>query len=298
MRRERLRAAGILAAVVLTLCGCGKAETDESAAEKAKIVQNCLMAGGKQAAVIRVAAGIEPVQLAGTTFSVMGDSISTFDGYNPQGYHAFFPQFGEVKEVKDTWWKQAADNLGLILLANDSSSGAAVTGDSTGTDNPQCACNELRTGGLAGPGDTCPDRIIVYLGANDMLETVPPGDNDGTRTVKEGEITNFSDAYTLLLDKLQAKYPTAQVYCCTLHPMGDYGTDTPYVEFVNGLGLSAEDYGEVIARIAKNRGLPVIDLYECGITVENLQETTSDGIHPTVEGMRFIAGAVEKALTE
>lgn len=297
MRRERLRTAGIFAAVVLTLCGCGKAETDESAAAKMKIIENCLLAGGKQATAVRMIAGIEPIRLAGTTFSVMGDSISTYEGYNPGGYAVFFPDYGDVKDVGETWWKQTADNLGLILLANDSSSGAAVTGDSTGTDNPQCACNEFRTGALAGPGDTCPDRIIVYLGANDMLEAVPPGDNDGTRTVEEGEIANFSDAYTLLLDKLQAKYPTAQVYCCTLHPMGDYGTDTPYVEFVNGIGLTAEDYGKVIVGIAENRGLSVIDLYDCGIRVDNLQEMTSDGIHPTAAGMKCIAEAVEEALS-
>lgn len=297
MRRENLKTVCILTAVVLSLCGCSKAETGEAAAEKEKVIENCLLAGGKQATAIRLVAGIEPIRLAGTTFSVMGDSISTYEGYNPGGYAIFFPNYGDVKDVADTWWKQAADNLGLVLLANDSSSGATVAGDSTGTDNPQCACNEFRTDGLAGPGDTCPDRIIVYLGANDMLEAVPPGDNDGTRTVEEGEIGTFSDAYTLLLDKLQAKYPSAQVYCCTLHPMGNYGTETPYVEFVNGIGLTAEDYGKVIAGIAETRGLAVIDLYDCGIRVENLQEMTSDGIHPTAAGMECIASAVEEALS-
>lgn len=274
MRKEILTAVGLLAATGLTLAGCGEVRAKEPEPEP------------------------EPVQMKGSTFSIMGDSISTYEGYNPQGYRIFFPQFGEVKEVKDTWWQQVADDLEWTLFANSSSSGATVTGDSTGTDDPQCGCNEFRTNALAGPEGACPDRIIIYLGTNDLLEMVPLGDNDGKRPVEEGNIVSFSDAYTLMLDKMQAKYKAAEIFCCTLPHAGTYGTKTPYVEFVNGLGLSAADYGEVISRIAKNRGLPVIDLYECGITVENLQETTSDGVHPTAEGMHCIAGAVEKALTE
>ena len=122
------------------------------------------------------------------------------------------------------------------------------------------------------------------------------GDNDGTGAVAAGEIDMFSDAYTLMLDKLQANYPSARIYCCTLLQVGDHGTKTPYVEFVNGEQLTAADYSEVITRIAGNRGLSVIDLYNCGVTIENLDEMTSDGVHPTAAGMRQIAAAVRKTL--
>lgn len=237
----------------------------------------------------------EAVQLAGTSFSILGDSISTFQGYNPVGYYAFFPDHGEVKEVEDTWWQRTVDDLELALYANGSSSGATVAGDSTGTENPQCGCNELRTNDLSGPEGACPDRIVIYMGTNDFLKAVPLGDNDGTGLVEEGEVETFSDAYTLMLDKVQANYPLAEIYCCTLLPVGDYGTETPYVEFVNGGQLTSADYGAVIARIAENRGLPVIDLSACGVTVENLQEMTSDGAHPTAAGMERIAEAVKEA---
>lgn len=281
MRRGMMGAIGILMAG-LALAGCGEVRADEPA-EKAEAQS------GETDTV--------EASVAGAAFSVMGDSISTFEGYNPAGYYAFFPGNGEVSAVEDTWWQQAADDLGWTLFANSSSSGATVTGDSTGTDDPQCGCNEFRTDALAGPDGACPDRIIVYLGANDMIQAVPLGDNDGSRPVEEGMVTSFSDAYTLMLDKLQAKYPEAEIYCCTLHQMGNFGTETPYVEFVNGIGLTAEDYGGAIARIAKTKGLSVIDLYHCGIAVENLQETTSDGVHPTAAGMAYIAEAVKKAIT-
>lgn len=255
--------------------------------------------GGDDAAV-QAGTGTESqtdaAQLAGTTFSVLGDSISTYQGYNPVGYYAFFPENGEVAEVEDTWWQRVADDLELTLYANGSSSGATVAGDSTGAEDPQCGCNELRTNDLSGPEGACPDRIVIFLGTNDMLKAIPIGENDGTGLVDEGEVTTFSDAYTLMLDKVQANYPLAEIYCCTLLPVGDYGTETPYVEFVNGVQLTSADYGRAIVKIAGNRGLTVIDLSDCGVTIENLHEMTSDGVHPTVEGMRCIAEAVKEAL--
>lgn len=116
----------------------------------------------------------------GTTVSILGDSISTFKEYIPAGYYDFFPENGQVSDVEDTWWKQVIDDKGWTLYVNGSSSGAACVGDSTGTDNPQCGCNEFRTGGLYGPGGEAPDVILVYMGTNDLLQSIPMGDNDGT----------------------------------------------------------------------------------------------------------------------
>ena len=122
------------------------------------------------------------------------------------------------------------------------------------------------------------------------------GDNDGTRQVAEGQVAAFSDAYTLMIDKLLAKYPSSRIYCCTITQIGDYGTSTPYVEFVNGENLTAADYSARIRQIAANKNLPVIDLYDCGIAVDNLHNTTADGVHPTPDGMKYIAEAVRKVL--
>lgn len=238
----------------------------------------------------------EPVLLAGRTISFLGDSITTFRGYNPEGYAVFFPDYGEVTAVEDTWWQRVVDDLELTLYKNGSSSGATVAGDSTGTEDPRCACNELRTGALTGPQGACPEIILVYLGTNDLLNAVPLGTNDGTMLVEEGEVKTFSDAYTLMIDKLQSKYPPAEIYCCTPLPVGDYGTKTSYVNFVNSDGLTAADYGRVIVQIAESKGLSVIDLQDCGITIDNLAEMTTDGVHPTTAGMACIAEAVKGAL--
>lgn len=321
MRKKMMAACMAAAFLMLTACGNGgqmKAEgsdgieqanrnmeeQDDKDTAGSTAAQKDAEAGGAEAERDgadtmqegQAAAETEPVQLAGRTISFFGDSITTFRGYNPEGYAVFFPEYGEVTAVEDTWWQRVVDDLGLTLYKNGSSSGATVAGDSTGTEDPRCACNELRTGALTGPQGACPEIIIVYLGTNDLLNAVPLGTNDGTALVEEGDIATFSDAYTLMIDKLQSKYPPAEIYCCTLLPVGDYGTKTPYVDFVNGDEFTAADYCRVIEQIAENKGLSVIDLQDCGITIDNLAEMTTDGVHPTTAGMQQIAAAVKRAL--
>ena len=50
--------------------------------------------------------------------------------------------------------------------------------------------------------------------------------------------------------------------------------------------------------IAENKGYPAIDLYHCGIEIDNLQNMTSDGVHPNAEGMKYIAEAVTGTIIE
>ena len=235
--------------------------------------------------------------LAGKKLSILGDSISTFEGWNQAGCYEFFPTNGTVTDVGQTWWKMVVDDTGMSLCVNGSSSGSTCAGYSLGTDSPQEGCNEFRINGLADAGGSSPDIIIVYMGTNDFIKNIPLGDNDGTRQVEEGNIDNFSDAYTLMLDKLHVHYPNARIFCCNLLPVGGIGMDMSYVQFVNEQGLKSDDYSRRIEMIAASKGYPVIDLANCGITTDNALQYVSDGTHPNPEGMKKIRDAVEAALT-
>ena len=63
--------------------------------------------------------------------SILGDSISTLEGYNPLGHNLFFK--GEicaksgVSDMTDTWWGQVINLLGAELLVNNSWSGSRVS---------------------------------------------------------------------------------------------------------------------------------------------------------------------------
>lgn len=238
------------------------------------------------------------VSLEGLTVSIHGDSISTYENWIPYGYNNFYPMSGDVTDVLDTWWIQLFDDTGMKLCANASSAGSTCAGDSTDAEDPQVGCDDFRVTDLSDKNGAYPDIIIVFIGTNDLLGNITLGDNDGTRAVEEGFIDNFADAYTLMLDKLENYYPAAEIYCCTLLQTGDYGTETPYVPFTNGQGLTAEDYSRQIEKIAEHKGYPAVDLYHCGIETDNLQEMTSDGVHPTPKGMKCIAEAVGAAIRD
>ncbi|MCM1154231.1 MAG: GDSL-type esterase/lipase family protein [Roseburia sp.] len=239
----------------------------------------------------------ETAEDTGRLLSILGDSISTFVEWIPEGYSDFFPMSGEVTEVGQTWWKMVLDDTGMRLCVNGSSSGSTCAGDSQGADDPKNGCSDFRINALAGEAGE-PDIIIVYMGTNDLIRNVPLGDNDGSRAVAEGVIENFSDAYTLILDKLRARYPQARIYCCTLVTVCGVDENMKYVEIANERGFKASDYSRQIRTIAAAKGCTVIDLEYCGINAENAAQYVSDGVHLKPEGMKLIRDAVETVITD
>lgn len=237
------------------------------------------------------------VQLEGITLSILGDSLSTFEGWIPGECTNFFPKNGDLTDVSETWWMQLLDDTGMELCSNNSSAGSTCVGDSLFTGEVKYGCSGDRISLLTGSQGRMPDIVIVFMGTNDLLTGVPIGDNDGTKLVEEGKIDNFSDAYTLMLDKISSEYPAAQIYCCGLHQVGDWGTTQPFVVFTNHLELTAEDYSKQIQIIAGNKGFPYIDLYHCGIEIDNLDQMTSDGVHYTPLGMSYVKETVLAGLT-
>ncbi len=320
---KRKRFLGILAGAGLTACliGCGAGggtdnvavdSTDSAVADGASADKTAAVGGGNAAddtlpvkeengeaaaenAV--VADETEKINLQGMGMSIVGDSLSAYDGFIPNGFNVFYPFSGELTDVSQTWWRMLLDETGMELCANNSSAGSTCAGDSMAEDI-QCGCSSFRLSFTAGKQGKMPDIIIVYMGTNDLLDGIPVGDNDGTGLVEEGPIDNFSDAYCMMLDKLESEYPIAEIYCCTLAQVGDWGEEQPFVTFENNLGLTAGEYSERIRQIAEKRGMHVIDLYDCGIEIDNLPDMTSDGVHLTPEGMKCVENAILKALTE
>ena len=61
----------------------------------------------------------------GKKFSILGDSISTLKGYNPQGYKVFYDtdncKRANIEAYTDTWWGQVLEFFDAELLVNNSS---------------------------------------------------------------------------------------------------------------------------------------------------------------------------------
>lgn len=61
---------------------------------------------------------------------ILGDSYSTYGGYIPEGYHAYYTDGMEiipvVRGVEKTWWKMFEKENDLNIVLNDSFSGSTV----------------------------------------------------------------------------------------------------------------------------------------------------------------------------
>ena len=230
--------------------------------------------------------------LKGKTVSILGDSISTYQGYIPAKYACFYPdKDNDMQSVTQTWWMQMLYHTGMRLLTNGSYSASTVCGSSHAEDS-SAGCSNRRLLELRGADGSVPDVILVYMGANDFFRAVELGEYAGTAVHRTDRyIWNFTEGYELMLQKLQVLYPASRIYCMTLieansgeHPR------------VNENGNTIADFNRRIREIAAAHAVPVIDVHGCGMEVYELNRYTSDGTHPNREGAAKMAAYVTNAL--
>ena len=268
----------------------------QQAAQQQAMEQAQQQAAGQLSTGQLIAAGLlnnaPDSSLKGKTVSILGDSISTYAGYIPEGYACFYPDANnDVTDVTQTWWMQVLYNTGMRLLVNGSYSASAVCGDSR-AENSSAGCSNRRVTDLMGADGSGPDGILVYMGANDFFHSIELGTYSGVATHRTDHfVWNFTEGYELMLQKLQAVYPTSRIYCMTL--VESNSGDHPRV---NENGNTIADYNRRIKEIAAAHGLPVIDVHNCGIEVYELNQYTSDGTHPNKAGAQKMATYVTNAL--
>ncbi len=243
--------------------------------------------------------------------SVLGDSISTFKGVTDNGLlnstidadylarYALTSDFDntlvKLPSVDDTWWMRVINEYDMKLLVNNAWRGTKVV-DTEKRAGCGARCENLHDDTLAdNPGNVAidPDVILVYMGTNDYLQKVEPGEfdpaymdqfakqEDGTYTYPEPE--TFAQGYTIMIHKILTRYPQADVFCFTLLPM------TYKVDGVK-MGLN----NRVIRAAAEYFQLELVDLYgETGITWANANlHVAKDGIHPNMNGIKKIAACL------
>ena len=239
----------------------------------------------------------------GKTLSILGDSISTFNGYIPSGYTAHYPRAvpaeNDVQLVSDTWWWKLMDALGMVLEVNNSYSGTRVTTTFTNSQsfiiNTQEKANNFagcmsRSTNLHASNASQPDVIIIWMGINDFNNEIPLGTYDGTTPLPsitpETTIT-FREAYAIMLNNILTTYPYAEVWVCTLSVCERNG-GTGFPE-VNGDNVALSDYNKAIEELARAFGVKVLDHYRAGITYQNRSNFLTDDLHLNKYGHSIIA---------
>ena len=198
----------------------------------------------------------------GKKFSIIGDSISTYQDYIPAGYACFYPYpTADVNDVNMTWWMMAVNKLGAGLFINNSYSGSCA---SSGT-GASASSNQTRLNKLVVNNER-PDVIIIYMGSNDCAS-------------KYVTIDDFSSGYKETITKTMILCPDAEIILCTL-PISKLYTEENRVA-----------YNEVILEYANKYELKVCDLGSIDISNDLV-----DSAHPKTSGMKIVANKIVEEL--
>lgn len=147
---------------------------------------------------------------------ILGDSYSTFAGYNPVGYDIFYPgpAVDDVLKVGDTWWYRLSEMANLRIIQNNSWSGSTVCKDVRQPQPPESSFLFRMRCVLSHDGidHHKPDLILLFGGTNDSWLDRTVGENIyGVRT--EDQLWSVLPAFCEMLDYVSAENPQAQVVC-------------------------------------------------------------------------------------
>lgn len=192
----------------------------------------------------------------GKKISIIGDSISTYEEYVPEGYKTFYPYpTADVSDVNLTWWMKAINKLGGKLFINNSYSGSCVsTGGSSASQSME------RLSKLVVNGET-PDVIIIYMGSNDCHAPYT--------------VNSFKSAYKKMLTNLKQLCPNSEIVLCTLPTSNLYTKE------------NQNAYNNVITEFATNYKLVNLDKVD-------ITNYLVDSAHPNKDGMEKIAEQIVK----
>ena len=201
----------------------------------------------------------------GKKVSVLGDSISTFQGVTLDDPNTFYRTYqirvGGFSGVGDTWWMRVIRGLGGVHERTNAYAGSCVT-DGFGLGRGMCS--DERTKALGSP-----DAILIFGGANDLGFGV--------------DADEFSRAYALMLSRLRAAYPGADIWCGTLIN-GRKVIDSEPFFMGEEPGKALEPFSGIIRSCAADAGAGLVDMAASGLVYD-----TIDGCHPTAHGMEQLA---------
>ena len=191
------------------------------------------------------------IDFSNLTYNAIGDSITY--GYDSSN---------GGNQMENPYPKLVKKELGLLKARNYGISGCILTSVHSNR-NPICFRYKEMTKEA--------DIISVLCGVNDYwLGDIELGTLDDTET------TTIYGALNTLVKGLLKKYPDSYIFFMTPYKCGnDPGT--------NKMGYSLKDISNAIKEVCNKDEVDVLDLYNDGQFELEMNESDSDGLHPSQE---------------
>lgn len=267
---------------------------------------------------------------SGKYVSILGDSISTFDGISNNvrinaslGDHNVYYKYNTGPyRWEQTYWGRVITETGMKLCVSNAWGSATAYGNGW-EDRLYRDSAPYRATRLDRDDGTTPDVIIVYMGTNDLrrgeghaygdlydriknvyedrrgavveswFEEVLANSQNGTNVTPGTAYTTFDQAYALSLYLMTQKYPDAEIVCLGLENTN---------ETANFSAQRQAKYNLIIRTLAEYFGGVFVD--SCGeyseINAENVHLYGHDAIalHPNSAGHAAMARMILKTLAD
>lgn len=142
------------------------------------------------------------------SFSVLGDSYSTFKGYiEPSNNSFWYPRAkNDCVKVEQTWWYILAEDMQYRICKNNSYSGATISNTGYRKENYSDRSFTTRMTDLGSP-----DIIFVFGGTNDSWAKSPIGEYKYDSWAEE-DLFLYRPALAYMLDFLTKRHINTKLY--------------------------------------------------------------------------------------
>ena len=225
--------------------------------------------------------------------SILGDSISTYRGYVPDGNGLYYPN-NDVDDVSKTWWHILLTKLGAKLCVNQSSAARLLVDSDDNSVLPavkklhrekDSTYVNLDGNTEIANEDIKPDVILILIGTNDFLNNKKIGEATLKCNFSKPEEANFSDYFNFMLLQLACNYPNAQIYCLDMI----FCASPSFLYPISGGEKAQPAWQQVIRDEAQMYGSKCLHVSSIGVHGANQENNLIDKIHPKAIMMEKIA---------
>ena len=190
----------------------------------------------------------------GKTWNVIGDSITTYNNYQ-----------GKVQNLTQL---SAVNSYGVSTSCISALNNSDLNAMCIGIEKIQHSA----------------DIISIFGGTNDYGTSKTLGNKN------DNSITTFCGALKVMLDKLKTENPKSKIVMFTPLQRNWHGQGQMVGIGKNLKNNTLLDYVNAIKIMGKTFEVPVLDLYnESGITEQNIDQYTEDGLNPNEAGFKMIS---------